>query len=176
MRTTIMTAALAALATAVTLNAQAPQQPTTPQTQPQTERQRPATDSRANADTMQSVTITGCVKEEKDVAGRTPNPAERAGIGEDYLLTNVKMASGSSTSGIGLASMYQLKGVSDAELKKHIGHQVEVVGRLEGNTANRPSAGAGAGASGSTPAASRSDVPDFTATSIKMIAATCPAQ
>ncbi|HYE86666.1 MAG TPA: hypothetical protein VEA16_09950 [Vicinamibacterales bacterium] len=185
------------LAGALTLHAQAPQNPTpapqTPPPAPQTpapapqaqpgdpqrpapDAQRPATDTqRAAAADQQTVTVTGCLKEEKDVPGRRPNAAERAGIAEDYVLTNVKMASGSSTSGIGLATMYQVKGLAESELKNHIGHQIEVTGRLSGNTANRPSAGGSAGASATTPASGNSDLPDLTATSIKMIAATCPA-
>jgi hypothetical protein len=106
-----------------------------------------------------AVTITGCLREEKDVPGRTANAAERAGMGEDYILTNVKMGQGSSTSGIGLAQMYQVEGLDDAELKKHIGHQVEVQGRLPMR--------AGAG---------DNDLPEIHATSIRMVAATCPAQ
>jgi hypothetical protein len=33
-----------------------------------------------------ATTITGCVYNEKDVPGRAPNVAERAGVLEDYIL------------------------------------------------------------------------------------------
>jgi hypothetical protein len=235
MRTRFTTATIGALtlAGAISLSAQTPQ---TSPSQPQTDRQRPSTGSTAGE---QSVTVTGCVKQEKDVPGRTPNVAERAGIGDDYILTNVKMSSGSSTSGMGLAQMYELKGVSEAELKKHVGHQVEVMGRLSamgsGSTAMSGTRGTGtsgtgssatgtsgtgtsgtgtsatgttgttgstsgttgstsgtagstSGTTGSTSgtsgttgrtggqAGSNADLPELQATSIKMIAATCPAQ
>jgi len=119
--------------------------------------QRPADQQpRAGSGSEQTVTITGCLREEKDVPGRTPNAAERAGMGEDFVLTNVKMGQGSSTSGIGLAQMYQVEGLDDAELKKHIGHQVEVQGRLQvrggaGMTgAGRATGGTTAGTTGGT--------------------------
>ena len=167
MRTRSMTVFLSAtaLAAAVSLSAQTqtPQttpNPQTPRTQPQAERQ----DTQRNM--PQSVTVTGCLKEEKDVPGRSPNVAERAGVSEDYILTNVKMGQGSSTSAIGLASMYQIKGISDTELKKHINHQVEVMGRVT------------APASTTTPSSTADkdkDLQELQASSIKMLAATCTA-
>ena len=160
------------LAGAMTLNAQAPQVPqTTPQappappaaSQPATDQQpatqRPVSDSaRAQAATAQVITISGCLKEEKDVPGLKPNVAERAGVSEDYILTNVKMAASSKVSGIALATRYELEGPSNDELKKHINHQVEVTG-----TITQP-----------TPAGN-DETADFKATAVKMIAATCPA-
>jgi hypothetical protein len=126
---------------AMSLHAQEPQQ-----TQPQS----------GNAN--QAITITGCVKPETDVPGRKPNVVERAGVTEDYILTNVKMAPGSAVSGIGLSPMYEIEGIAGAELKKHINHQVELTGVI---------------------AADRrmdDDAPDFTAVTMKMISATCPAE
>lgn len=169
MRTRSMTVFLSAtaLAAAVSLSAQTPTpqttpNPQTPRTQPQAERQ-----DTQRTTSPQSVTVTGCLKEEKDVPGRSPNVAERAGVSEDYILTNVKMGQGSSTSAIGLASMYQIKGISDTELKKHINHQVEVMGRV-----NAP-------ASTATPSSATSDndkdLQELQASSIKMLAATCTA-
>jgi hypothetical protein len=134
-----MTGSLTALtfAGAITVQAQTPQTPTTPAGQPQTQRptttdtQRPTTDSQRSATTDQAITISGCLKSEKDVPGRGTDIAARVGMDDDYILTNVKMAQGSSTSGMGLAAMYEVKGVSDSELKKHLNHQVEVTGRLD---------------------------------------------
>lgn len=200
--TTIMIAAT--LATGLTLNAQtpSPQTPTTPQTpqtRPQTE--RPTTSA---AGSEQTVTLAGCLKEEKDVPGRTPNVAERAGMGEDYILTNVKMGQGSSTSAMGLQPMYQVKGIDDTELKKHLNHQVEVVGRISGSASgSNMGTGGRTGATGTTgtgttgttgtgttgttgttgqrtgagaTTGANSDLPELQATSIRMVAATCPAQ
>ncbi|HET9704921.1 MAG TPA: hypothetical protein VFP85_12850 [Vicinamibacterales bacterium] len=164
MKRTFLTAAGLLMAGALTLNAQAPQTPPTPQQQPQprpTEPQtRPADPTRgaAQAAADQVVTITGCLKQEKDVPGLTPNPAERAGVTEDYILTEVKMAASSKVSGLALSGMYEVEGIDESELKKHLNHQVEVTGKIAG-------------------AATASDkTPNFSATSLKMVAATCPAK
>src|SRR5688572_2261138 len=109
MRTHVMAIAALVGATALPITAQTPTP--TPQQPPQQQQPRPTdrqgdTTQRAGAATAQAVTVTGCLKAEKDVPGRRPNVAERAGVTEDYILTNVKMAQGSTTSGIGLAAMY----------------------------------------------------------------------
>lgn len=152
------------LASALTLNAQAPQTPTTPQTPPQTPQTTPRTPP-PSADRQQPasaagqvLTITGCLKEEKDVPGLKPNVAERAGMGEDYILTNVKMSSSSKVSGIALASRYEVDGPSSDELKKHVNHQIEVTGTITQPTTT-----------------ATDDTPDFKATAVKMVAATCSA-
>ena len=113
MRTRLMTVTITALsfAGALTLQAQAPQSPSAPPSPPQASQpdtQRPMTDSATKA-TDATVTITGCVKSEADVPGLTPNVAERVGVTEDFILTNVKMSPASKVSGIGLASMYEIK-------------------------------------------------------------------
>jgi hypothetical protein len=163
MRTLITTGTLTALtlAGAITLNAQTPQAPPpNPSAVPQAD--RPASDTqRASGNADQAITIAGCLKEEKDVPGLKPSVAEKAGVTDDYVLTNVKIAPGSAVSGIGVGPMYEIEGIAEADLKKHVGHQVELMGHIV-----PPSAGA---------AASITDAPDFKATSLKMVAATCPA-
>jgi len=150
MRKSFLTIAALVGASTLTINAQ------TPQTQPPP---RPAPPAAAAAATDQAVlTIRGCLKEEKDVPGLKPNVAERAGITEDYVLTNAKMAPNSTVSGIGVAPTYEVEGIAEAELKKHINHEVELTGTITQATATASDA-----------------TPDFKATSIKMIAATCPA-
>lgn len=42
------------------------------------------------------VTVVGCLQREADVPGHSPNVAERAGIGEDFILTDAEVKSGSS--------------------------------------------------------------------------------
>jgi hypothetical protein len=205
----MMTATMSAMtiAAALTVSAQTPnpqtpqQQPRTPQPQtqapqaqqPQTDQQRTATDTQASGNAAERMlTLTGCLQAEKDVPGRRQSVTERAGMGEDYILTNVKMSPGATTSGIGLGSMYQIKGgtVKESELKNHLGHQVEVMGSIEnhsdirGGMAGRSTSDAGTGGggtaagsrTGATTADGNSNLPNFEATSIKMIAATCPAQ
>jgi hypothetical protein len=160
MRTRLMTIAALVGASALTISAQTPQTPPPPQPQ-----QRPTapgtadtTQRTAAAIPEQVITVRGCLNNEKDVPGLKPNPVERAGITEDYVLTMVKMASTSQVSGIGLASKYEVEGISEAELRKHVGHEVELTGSI------------------TQPGPSDTDpTPDFRATAIKMVAATCPA-
>lgn len=80
----------AACGTAVVLSAQTTPQPQTPP--------RPQTPSARTDTTKPPMTVTGCLKAEKDVPGMSPNVAERAGVGEDYILTNVRTGSGSPSS------------------------------------------------------------------------------
>jgi hypothetical protein len=76
----------------------AAQTPQTSQTPPQS---TTTTQDRANMvdDNEQTITVTGCLKEEADVPGLEPNVAERAGVLEDFILTNARVASGSSSAG-----------------------------------------------------------------------------
>ena len=46
-----------------------------------------------------STTIIGCVYQEKDVPGRAPNPAERAGLLEDYILAEITPAEAAKPTG-----------------------------------------------------------------------------
>jgi hypothetical protein len=108
--------------------------------------------------TPPEITITGCLKAEKDVPGLTPNPAERAGVTEDYILTAIKLAPTSKVSGLALASMYEVEGIAEAELQKHLNHQVELTGTI-----------------GSAPT-TNDRTPNFRATTLKMVAASCPAK
>lgn len=167
MRTRLMTMAALAMTGALTINAQTPQRPPVPQ-QPerQEDTQRSAT---ANA---QVVTVTGCLKAEKDVPGRRPNAAERVGITDDYVLTNVKMSQGSATSGIGLASMYEIEGIAEAELQKHLNHQVEIVGSL---TPGNAQGNRGAAAATGSAASAHADLPQLQGTTLKMVSTTCTA-
>ena len=80
---------------------------------------------------------------EADVPGRKPNVAERAGITEDYILTNVTIVKGSPppavaaearpgetpTGTAGAAeTMYEIEGIPEDQLKKHTGHRVQIDG------------------------------------------------
>lgn len=92
------------------------------------------------------VTVEGCLMREADVPGRQPNMAERAGVTEDYILTNTKMIKGSApasgaaqaepgdtptgTSGSATA-MYEVEGIDDDMLKTHVGHRVQIDGMFE---------------------------------------------
>ena len=153
----IATVAIGLLAaTSLTLNAQAPQ--TTPPPQPPDNRQPTITQTPTRAQAANpSVTITGCLQDETDVPGLKPNVAERAGVTNDFVVTNVKISPSSTVSAIGVASKYEVEGIDESELKKHLNHQVELVGQIVQTDTTKD------------------DAPDFKATSLKMLAATCTA-
>lgn len=152
---------------------------------PQQQTQRP-TDAGATA---QSV-VTGCVYREEDVPGRAPNPAERAGILEDYILAAItpsQAASPSSstpgatgTSGTAATSggsMYKLEFVDDERLSAMVGKRVEVTGRIEADS------GDAVGRTPATPPVSqtdkvigrdRIDLPEFEVASLREVPGACP--
>jgi hypothetical protein len=157
MRIQILTSAIAALVAAgtVTLNSQTPVTPQPP------DHPRPTiTQTNVRAMPAQLVmTISGCLQQPSDAKEARPNIAARDGMTETYLLTNVKMSPSSSVSGIGVSTKYEIQGIVEAELKKHLNHDVELMGQIV-----PPEAGAPA-----------SNTSVFRATTLKMLAATCNA-
>jgi len=107
--------------------------PATPPTQAQ---KAPTVQTQATA------TVEGCLVREKDVPGRKPNVAERAGVLEDYILTNAKVVKGSAppaaaparpgeptgTAGTASAPMFDVKGIDDKQLKEFAGKRVQIDG------------------------------------------------
>ena len=155
---------------------QAPQTP--PATQPRT------------AATQPSTTLTGCVYQEKDVPGRAPNPAERAGVLEDYILAEVTPSQPQSTpstatpgtagtSGVAKsAAMYKLELIDDAKLKAVVGKRVEVTGRIDAEAGDKTAASAAPPTSTTDRVIGRDriDLPEFEVTSIKEVPGSCPAK
>lgn len=128
-----------------------------------------------------STTLTGCVYSEKDVPGRAPNVAERAGVLEDYILADVKAAAVGTTGTVGTTgapshAMYKLELIADEKLKAVVGKRVEVTGRIDAEAGDSKSAAAPA-ASQTDKAVGRDkvDLPEFEVTSIREIEGTCPA-
>jgi hypothetical protein len=115
-------------------------------------------------------TATGCLKQEKDVPGAKPNVAEKAGVGEDFILTQAKLKGGSATGTSARAgsAMYKIEGLDDEKLRTFANQQVEVRGRLETKTVT-------GGQKPTTPTADTrpDEVQSIRASSIKMIASTC---
>jgi hypothetical protein len=124
-----------------------------------------------------TVTVEGCLMREQDVPGRKPNVAERAGVLEDYILTNTKIVKGSApqastaqarpgeatgTSGA-LAPMYDVKGIADEQLKTLVGKRVQIDGAF-GDVSRSPSAGP------------TEDLVDIRGTAIRSAAGECPAK
>jgi hypothetical protein len=131
----------------------------------------PQTPSVRADDRDRMVTATGCLKQEKDVPGARPNVAERAGVGEDFILTQAKLTKG-ETAGAGRTAkgaMYRISGLDDEKLRSLSNQQVEVQGRLRDRTAitgtPKPTTPG--------PDTAPDEVQEIRATSIKMISSTC---
>ena len=107
--------------------------------------------------TADVIKITGCLRLEKDVPGLKPSVAERAGLNDDYMLINVLPSQDSNVSGIGLGPMYEIEGIEKSQLKEHVNQEVEVEGSI-----GKPDHEGGS--------------PDFNATSLKVLSATCIAK
>jgi hypothetical protein len=122
--------------------------------QSQTQQQPPAQSMAQD----HAVTVEGCLVREKDVPGREPNVAERAGVAEDYILTNVKFLKGSphasagaavgtagatgtsgttagATSEAGTHAMagmkFEVRGIDEARLQPFVGQRVEIEGKID---------------------------------------------
>ena len=153
--------------------------------------QSPATtgSQTAAASTAGSTTLTGCVYRERDVPGRTPNVAERAGVLEDYILADVKPGThqagetAGSPTATGTAgktgAMYKLEHADDDRLRALVGKRVEVMGRIDAEPGDARQPG---GKPTTTPPADRSvgpdriELPEFEITSIREVSGTCPAK
>jgi hypothetical protein len=182
--------ALAAAAALCSASLAAQAQTTSPtQQQPQTP---PSSETRATPQ-QATTTVTGCVYREKDVPGRAPNVAERAGILEDYILAEVS-ASKDQPSTTGTAgtpgatgtsgtmrsgAMYKLEFADDDKLNALVGKRVEVTGRIDAE------AGDATRAPATPPPTSEADkalgrdqinLSEFEVTSIKEVSGTCPAK
>ena len=97
-----------------------------------------AQDQRPTTAAENTVTVVGCLQEERNVAGRQPNIFERLGIAEDFILTEA-MLEGQASKPVGTsgsaeaasADMYQVVGLDDERLRQHAGRRVEVTGRIQ---------------------------------------------
>lgn len=138
---------------------------------------------------LDTTTVIGCVYEEKDVPGRAPNAAERAGISEDYILAEVStratgVAGATGTSGspaaasaAGSGPMFKLEDVKDDRLKMLVGKRVEVVGRVLVEAGDTIAPSSGERSSKTDRILGRDDLKlsDLEVASIKEVAGTCPA-
>jgi hypothetical protein len=167
------------MAVGITLAAQEPA-PANPRPNPPTPSptaQPPSAQTPAAQAPAAAVTVEGCLVREQDVAGRTPNPAERAGVMEDYILTNTKIVKGTAPAGSaaepkagdtptgtsGSSTMYDVKGLEGSELKPLVGQRVQIDGSFADLTKS-PSAKPG------------QDLADLKGTAIRKVAGDCPAK
>jgi len=89
------------------------------------------------------VTVEGCLMREADVPGKKANVAEKVGIGEDFILTSTKMVKGMAPGALSAppsgavgttgttGAMYDVEGIDDGTLMKHINRRVQVDGTFE---------------------------------------------
>ena len=181
MRTLLLTGVfVAATCSSISLTAQAPAAPAPSQ--------NPNPAPKATTQAASVTTIVGCVYREKDVPGRAPNVAERAGVLEDYILAEMPSAPIASakepgatagavgTSGVA-AMMYKLEFVDDDKLKSLIGKRVEVTGRIDAEAGDQPAPAAGTKSSTTDKVIGhdRVNLSEFEVSSIKEVAGTCPA-
>src|SRR6187431_1342490 len=69
-----------------------------------------------------NTTLVGCVYQEKDVPGRSPNIAEKAGVLEDYILAEIRPSATTATPGAAgtsgaaqFGTMYKLEHADDSK-------------------------------------------------------------
>jgi hypothetical protein len=78
------------------------------------------------------VTVEGCLAREDQVPGGNPNIVEKAGITEDYVLTNTKMVKGAAPAPSGGATtrsvMYEVEGIAEGQLKSLLNQRVQIDG------------------------------------------------
>jgi hypothetical protein len=137
--------------------------------------QTPQSKTPSTQATTATVTVEGCLMSEKDVPGRKPDLVERAGVAEDYILTNAKMIKGSAPQAsatkpgqpVGTAGsqmpMYDVKGIDNDRLKPLAGRRVQIEGTFADLTKD-PSAGP------------TEDLADIQGTTIRQVAGECKAK
>lgn len=125
----------------------------------------------------------GCVTREADIPGRRPNVAERAGITEDFVLTNARVikgsapatgspAAGAATPGTtpgsagvaGQGTMFEIEGLDGDQRKQHLNRRVQLEGAFEN---------VGGNATQASPRPT-DDLVEIRATSIRPVAGDCP--
>ncbi len=143
------------------------------------------------------VTLVGCLQREADVPGRRPNIVERAGIMQDYLLTQATLAPPSVTDArtrggptpdtpVGTSgspqtpvtgSVYKIEGIAADRLRELTGKRVEVTGRIDEDDMRevRGTAGSGTTVPGTNVRIEDADgdTPEFEATVMNEIGGIC---
>jgi hypothetical protein len=166
------------------------QQPTTPPPSPQPSQQQ-RSPSGLQALDGQTVTLSGCLKREADVAGQQPSAVERAGIMPDFILTDVQVKSASPSGGTpgretaappsAGGTNIKLVKVDNDEMNKNLNRQVEVTGRFDASpgagaatTRERPPAGTGgAETTGRTQTARDRELPELEVQSVRVTGQSC---
>lgn len=123
----------------------------------------------------QQVTVAGCVEKETDYRkahDKGRGGAVGTGIGADneFVLTNAKTADGTAA--------YELTGPNEKQLAAHVGHRVELTGRLkaqEVDASGKPTGGASSGKppKGVDVVSKDLKLRELEVASIKMVSASC---
>ena len=89
-----------------------------------------------------TVAVEGCVAREEEIPGRKSNMAERARLAEDFILVGARVLKGKGpavgkdppggVASTALQPMYEIGGLTDEQLKLHVGRRV----RIEGSFGN----------------------------------------
>ncbi len=169
------------LAGGVPLLAQNPSQPPgqPPQTPPATQRpttEQPTSTMVAGAET----TLTGCVRTQRADAGSadtkgniyTLELSSGAGRGEGAA-SGGTAATGAARAAATAEMTYTIAAPESVAIGKHVGHQVELTGRVQPAMGSRGAA-AGVGAATATKPEPGGAHRTFQATALKMISAKCP--
>lgn len=171
-----------AVASGMTVFAQAGQAPAQPQAQPTARQERPA---------AESVTIAGCIQREADYRkaqnlGRGGAVGTGAGVGNEFVLVNATTgpASASPTGTAGSTApgstgqAYELTGKNEGQVEQFVGRRVEIVGTLKPaeTTGAAPTGGPTAGAPprGVDVASSDLKLRELEITSVREATGTCP--
>ena len=159
---------------------------------PQQPPQQPQSQPRTSAmDQAATTTVEGCVYREKDIPGRSPNVAERAGILEDYILVasadtagtpGATGTSGTATAGTmppaagaGLAPrVFKLEHAADQTLSAMVGKRVRVTGKMDVEKGDTK-APAAAPEADRSPGPDKIELPEFEVSTISETTGECPA-
>jgi len=150
--------------------------------------QPPAPSAQGGSSQDQQITVVGCVEREADYrkaqdAGRGGVAGTGAGVGNEYVLSKATTSTGSTgaaSTGAAASTAYELTGPNEGQLQKHVGHRIEITGKLkpaETDASGRPTGGATAGRPPSGVDVTSKDLKlrEIDVVSIKMIGDTCPA-
>jgi hypothetical protein len=144
------------------------------------------------ANTDQTVTVTGCVQHETDVLKR-PAVQGNVGMGDEFVLTHSTIQTGAAaaepqpstapapaeptgTSAASPGRVYRVTGDQEASLAQHLGHRVQITGTFKSDVDARRELGA-IGTSGKPPETAgqptTANTPEIKIESVKMLSGTC---
>jgi hypothetical protein len=142
-----MTPQMLFLAGALAMGAAGPQQPSSAPPKPSSN----TPGSRQAAPALPAkVTVEGCVATGAEIPNHKADFGEKTGLDQHFVLVNGRVVKGkppvaapAASSGVvsaALSPMYHLHGLTDEQLKLHVGHRVRIDGRFTSLDASTASA------------------------------------